>query len=66
MARMGFDSMDAVAMAAAVRDGRCSAATLLAEARRRADAAAALNAVVQRFDPPRRPGTGRSRACRSC
>jgi amidase len=53
-----YDAMDAVAMAAAVRDGTVSAAALLKEARSRADAAAALNAVVQRFDPPQANADG--------
>ncbi len=47
-----YDALDAVGMAAAVRDGEASAASLLEDARRRADAAAGLNAIVQRFDPP--------------
>ena len=44
--------MDALAMAAAVRDGVTTPAALLAEAGRQADAAAGLNAIVHRFDPP--------------
>ena len=47
-----YDAADATAMAEAVRAGATTPAALLAEARRRADAAAALNAIVQRFDPP--------------
>jgi Asp-tRNA(Asn)/Glu-tRNA(Gln) amidotransferase A subunit family amidase len=47
-----YGTADATAMAAAVRAGATTPAELLAEARRRADAAGALNAVVQRFDPP--------------
>ena len=53
-----WDALDAVAMAAAVRDGTVSAADLLAEARSRADAAGALNAIVQRFDPPQASADG--------
>ncbi len=47
-----YDVLDAVAMAAAIRAGTATAAGLLAEAQRRADAAGGLNAVVQRFAPP--------------
>lgn len=47
-----YDAADATAMAEAVRAGTATAAGLLGEARRRADAAGALNAVVSRFDPP--------------
>ena len=47
-----YDALDAVEMAASVRNGEASATSLLDEARRRADAAVGLNAIVQRFDPP--------------
>ena len=49
---LDYDAADATAMAHAVREGAATPADLLAEARRRADAATALNAIVQRFDPP--------------
>ena len=54
-----YDAMDAVGLAEAVRTGTAAAADLLAEARRRADAAAPLNAIVQRFDPPDADPQGR-------
>ncbi len=47
-----YVALDAVGMADAVRNGTVTAADLLAEARSRADSASALNAIVQRFDPP--------------
>ncbi len=49
---MDYGDLDAVAMAAAIRAGDATPAELLAEAQRRADAAAGLGAVVQRFVPP--------------
>ncbi len=53
-----YDAADATAMDAAIRAGAATPAGLLAEARRRADAASALNAVVQRFDPPEASASG--------
>ncbi len=47
-----YDAADATAMAEAIRAGATTPAGLLAEARRRTDDAAGLNAVVQRFEPP--------------
>ncbi len=49
---MDYGDLDAVGMAAAIRAGDATPAGLLAEAQRRADAAAGLGAVVQRFAPP--------------
>ena len=53
-----YDASDATALAQAVRDGVVTPAELLAEARSRADAAAGLNAIIQRFDPPEANAAG--------